>query len=221
MNKDYILVKKFLSDDVTNLLFEYTKLKKRVTDKYLEIDSIEYNKHKDGFYNDNLVPKTFSCYSDIIFETLLEQIKPKLEEITNLKLTPTYSYWRLYKNDDDLKIHKDKIACEISTTICLGYDSNKNWPIYFSKNFDKSDAVEMITEPGDLVIYKGCKLWHWRDKFEGNLHSQAFLHFNDVNNDYAQYSEYDCRPFLGLPENFRNDYKLEKAKELTQKIKND
>jgi len=218
---NYLLLKNFLNKDMVNFLHEYIKLKKQVTDYYLKIDSPDYDEHKDGFYNDDLVPDTFSCYSDIVFESLMLHIKPKLENMTKLKLTPTYSYWRLYKNNDELKIHKDKIACEISTTLCLGYDSEKEWPIYFSKNIDKSNSIKLNTEPGDLVLYKGCELWHWRDKFEGNHHAQAFLHFNDVNNEYAQYSEYDCKPLLGLPSEYRNDYKLSKCVEINSKIHND
>lgn len=220
-DNNYILLKNFLNKDVTSLLYEHIKLKKQVADFYIKLDNAEYNEHKDGYYNDDLVPNTFSCYSDIIFESLMLQIKPRLEKITQLKLTPTYSYWRLYKTNDELKNHRDKIACEISTTVCLGYDGNEKWPIFLSKNEDKSDAIEIITEPGDLIIYKGCVMWHWREQFKGKQHAQAFLHFNDVNNDFAQYSEYDCKPLLGLPAEFRDDYKLNKCVEMNNKIKND
>lgn len=217
-NNNYILLKNFLHKDVTNLLYEHIKLKKQVADFYIKLDSSDYDEHKDGYYNDDLVPNTFSCYSDIIFESLMLQIKPRLEEITKLKLTPTYSYWRLYKTNDDLKNHRDKIACEISTTVCLGYEGDEKWPIYFSKNRDKSNAVELITEPGDLVIYKGCKMWHWREQFKGIQHAQAFLHFNNVNNDFAQYSKYDCKPLLGLSSEYRDDYKLSKCIEISNQV---
>jgi len=216
----YILIKNFLSKDMTSFLYEYIKLKQQVTDYYFNIDSPDYNEHKDGYYNDELVADTFSCYSDLAFESLMLHIKPKLEEISNLKLTPTYSYFRFYKTNDELKIHRDKIACEISTTICLGIEGDKKWPIYFSKNVDKSDSIKIITEPGDLVLYRGCDFWHWRDKFEGIKNAQAFLHFNDVNNQYAEFAEYDCRPHLGLPSEYKDDYKLSKCIELNDKLKN-
>ena len=46
-----------------------------------------------------------------------------MQKETGLDLCPTYSYARLYKKDgDELKRHKDRPSCEISTTINLGGD---------------------------------------------------------------------------------------------------
>ena len=59
-----------------------------------------------------------------------------MREITGLNLKPTYSYWRLYKTGDVLKRHKDRPSCEVSTTLCLGYNNTnlkgrkKDWEKY-------------------------------------------------------------------------------------------
>ena len=45
-----------------------------------------------------------------------------METMTSLELVPTYSYHRLYTTGTELKRHKDRPSCEISTTLCLGYD---------------------------------------------------------------------------------------------------
>ena len=50
-----------------------------------------------------------------------------MEEVTGLKLYPAYTYARIYKKGDELKRHKDRFSCEISTTMNLGGD---DWPIY-------------------------------------------------------------------------------------------
>ena len=60
-------------------------------------------------------------------ETLLLACQPKMEKLTGIKLNPTYSYARIYKMGDELKRHKDRFSCEISTTMNLGGDE---WPIY-------------------------------------------------------------------------------------------
>jgi hypothetical protein len=39
-----------------------------------------------------------------------------------VKLYPAYTYTRLYKKGDELKRHKDRFSCEISTTMNLGGD---------------------------------------------------------------------------------------------------
>ena len=52
---------------------------------------------------------------------------------------------------------------------------------------------------GDLLIYEGCKLEHWREAFDGENCSQAFLHYNDLSSNKAEENKYDKRPFIGLP----------------------
>ena len=60
-------------------------------------------------------------------ETLLLKCQPGMEKATGLKLYPAYTYARIYKKGDELKRHKDRFSCEISTTMNLGGD---DWPIY-------------------------------------------------------------------------------------------
>jgi hypothetical protein len=48
-----------------------------------------------------------------------------------------------------------------------------------------------------MLIYKGIEVPHWREKFLGNNHAQAFLHYNrkeKLDNNYL-----DKRKNLGLP----------------------
>ena len=67
-------------------------------------------------------------------ETLLLKCQPGMEKATGLKLYPAYTYARIYKKGDELKRHKDRFSCEISTTMNLGGD---DWPIYLRAKFVK------------------------------------------------------------------------------------
>ena len=54
-------------------------------------------------------------------------------------------------------------------------------------------------DPGDLVIYRGCEIEHWREVFEApkdSFHVQFFCHYVDANGPYAEW-ENDKRPFIG------------------------
>ena len=85
---------------------------------------------------------------------------PKVEETTGLALSPTYSYYRVYKAGEELKEHCDRPACEVSLSLCLGYD-------YLGKNFRWRFAIgdkKIALEPGDAVIYRGMELPHSRPK---------------------------------------------------------
>lgn len=110
---------------------------------------------------------------EILFETLLEVMWPKLEETIGFELLPTYAYSRLYGNGDVLEKHKDRPACEISATIQLGRSHHYAWPIYMGgKRYDMAE--------GDAVVYRGCDIEHWRDVCngpEGYYSGQVFIHF--------------------------------------------
>ena len=61
--------------------------------------------------------------------------------------------------------------------------------------------AEIITSiiRGDMVIYKGCELEHWREPFEGNNHAQVFLHYNNIDGPFGTQNKFDKRPLLGIP----------------------
>ena len=70
------------------------------------------------------------------------------------------------------------------------------------KNIMKPDApkgIRVDLEPGDMLVYSGCELEHWREEFTGNICAQVFLHYNHVNGQFADSNLYDKRPLLGLP----------------------
>ena len=56
-----------------------------------------------GNFNDKQVRGVFSSFGDIAMETLLMKVKPKMEEILNIELLPSYSYTRLYEKGAELK----------------------------------------------------------------------------------------------------------------------
>ncbi len=67
----------------------------------------------------------------------------------------------------------------------------------------KVNKISINLNAGDLIIYRGNKLSHWREPFLGKNHAQVFLHYN-IDNIENKINKYDGRPFLGLPEKFRN-----------------
>jgi hypothetical protein len=134
-------------------------------------------------------------------ETLLQEVKPVMEKHTGLKLSETYSYARMYKNGDVLARHKDRYSCEISTTLNLGGDP---WPIYLDPTGKQGQAgIKINLKPGDMLIYSGCDLEHWREEFTGKNCGQVFLHYNRANSKAAKENYLDKRPLLGAPAWFK------------------
>tara|TARA_B100000768_G_scaffold176566_1_gene189484 strand:- start:2008 stop:2628 length:621 start_codon:yes stop_codon:yes gene_type:complete len=199
--KNYKIINNAISKELAGFIYDYFLIKRRVARKLFDDGYISPDTPDFGVWSDKQIPNTYSHYADIVMETLLEKIKPVMEENTGLKVLPTYTYARIYKKGDILKRHKDRPSCEISTTINLGGDS---WPIYLEPSGEKGkEGVKVNLNPGDMLIYRGCELEHWREAFEGDNCGQVFLHYNEANSPEGQKNIYDGRPFIGLPQQYK------------------
>ena len=215
-NKNHFLViKEAIDPKIAEFVYNYFLVKRQVADTLFKTKYINPYCDEWGTWKDDQVPGTYSHYGDVAMETLLLQVQPKMEKLTGLKLNPTYSYARIYKMGDVLHRHKDRFSCEISTTMNLGGDE---WPIYLEnkKNVGKADDIdpktgenykvstdnkgtEIILKPGDMLVYKGMILEHWRETFIGQDCAQVFLHYNNVKSEGSEENLFDARPHLGLP----------------------
>ena len=70
-------------------------------------------------------------------------------------------------------------------------------------NIASRAGIEINLEPGDMLIYSGCDLEHWREEFKGKNCAQVFLHYNKSSSKTAKENYLDKRPLLGLPPVFK------------------
>ena len=211
----FLVIKEAIDPKVANFVYNYFLMKRQVARTMFDTRYISPFTTEWGVWNDEQVPNTYSNYADTAMETLLLAVQPKMEKLTGIKLNPTYSYARIYKKGDVLERHKDRFSCEISTTMNLGGD---DWPIYLEnkknvgipddkKYFAKTNnkGTKVVLKPGDMLVYKGMILEHWREVFLGEDCAQVFLHYNDVNSKVGNSEQniFDGRPHLGLPSYFK------------------
>ena len=182
------VVKNAISYELADFVFKYFLLKRDAV-KFLYDNNIIYDSGLLGTWQDPQILNTYSHYGDPVMETLLVKVLPRMQEETGLNLIPTYSCAILYKHGDELKKHVDRPSCEISTTIYLGGDP---WAIFI-------DGTKVLLDVGDMLVYSGCELEHWREPFDGNICGQVFLHYNHVNGPFAEKNKFDGRAMLGLP----------------------
>ena len=208
--KKYQVIRQALPKELANFIFNYMMLQRDAVDFMVKNNKLNPYNPFIGTREDKQVPGAYSKYADWVMETLLMYMIPIMKAKTGLELIPTYTYTRLYENGDILKRHKDRPSCEISTTLHLGGDE---WPIFLDpsgQNF-VIDEFKQIHKPGapkgvrvdlkvgDMLIYSGCELEHWREPFAGNVCSQVFLHYNHANGPFAKTNLLDGRPLLGVP----------------------
>jgi len=216
--KKYTVIRQAISKELAAFVANYFLMQKQVYDTcrqaryFSPFENIigEYERsEKEG----GQIPNTYAQYANVAMETLLLKCQPEMEKVTGLKLYPAYTYARIYKKGDELKRHKDRFSCEISTTMNLGGD---DWPIYLSPNENvgrpngkdittesKAKGIKVDLKPGDMLVYRGCELEHWREKFKGKECVQVFLHYNNRKTPGSKNNIFDRRPHLGLPNWFQ------------------
>ena len=198
---NYQVIKSAISKELADFCYQYFLNKRAVARKLFDEKYISPFTEYFGVWNDTQVLETYSHYADIVMETLLQKVKPIMEKESGVKLIETYSYARIYKKGDELKRHKDRYSCEISTTMNLGGD---DWSIFLEPSGKEGkDGIEVKLKAGDMLMYRGCELEHWRKPFTGKDCGQVFLHYNDASNENAEQNKFDGRPMIGLPSYFK------------------
>jgi hypothetical protein len=206
----YQVIRGAISKELADIAFTYLRISAEADHWLLTNQATHEGNMLIGNFKDRQVPNSYAKYADRLMETLLVKTIPIMKAKTGLNLIPTYSYTRLYKTGNILNRHKDRPSCEISTTLNLGGDP---WPIFIDPtgsdnvikeyegiikpNAPKGNKVDL--KPGDMLIYSGCELEHWREPFKGKLCGQVFLHYNHANGPFAKSNLYDKRPLLGIP----------------------
>ena len=196
----YLLIREAFAPELMNFCNHVLKIRrsaKHILDKYDDFNHFSnipsFNmKNWLGTWDDHQCTSSFSLYGDPTIETLLLMAHPLLEDKTKLKLLPCYAYSRIYEKGAELKKHTDRESCEISCTLNVGGDM---WPIYLKS---KNKKIKIDLKVGDLLIYRGVDLTHWRDKFKKNECTQVFLHYVEKEGKYSSYFR-DERPSFGMP----------------------
>ncbi|HSX19573.1 MAG TPA: hypothetical protein VLG38_00425 [Gammaproteobacteria bacterium] len=134
-------------------------------------------------------------YGDPMMETLLDQFTPMIEAATGLSLWPTLSFYYHYTHGNILAPHKDRSSCEVVAGLCIGADPEyrKNmgsWPLLIK------DTAPLTLDYGDLVIFRGHTMQHWREKFTGAWFISAIFGYVDQNGPFS-FQKYDQRSALG------------------------
>ncbi len=133
---------------------------------------------------DPQVPGTPCAYGDFMMDDLLAGLLPQIEIASGLALFPTYSYFRAYKEGDVLKRHTDRPSCEVSVTLCLGFEGGESWPLWVE---GPGGVSRVSLGAGDALLYRGIECPHWRETYKGQLQIQVFLHYVNQKGPHAEW----------------------------------
>jgi len=173
----YLVIRKAIPSEVLDFVVE-------------ELNIIyEVSKNSNESRQDPQVVGAVSLYGTSTTETLMLKLLPTIEEATGLELYPTYSYMRYYSLGQEMAKHLDRPSCEYSITANL-WNEKEPWPIWFTH--PKGYPAQVDLHPGDIIIYKGCEIEHWREVNTVGKSIQTFLHYVNKNGPNAEWA-YDKR----------------------------
>lgn len=154
--------------------------------------------HSQRLKADGQVGHGYSGFGVDASETLMQMLVPLVEQQTGHKVFPTYSFGRIYLRGASLARHTDRPSCEVSMSVTIARSGDTPWPLNLVSLTGRAVAADL--NPGDLLLYKGIDVTHWRDAYAGDMQLQLFLHYVRRDGPYAKY-KYDMRPALGCPPN--------------------
>lgn len=176
----YVALRSLIDEDLAAMLYGHIQ-------RRAEADNIPQSKSQG-------LDVSLEDFADSLMEYVLKGVQPRVEELCGLKLYPTYSFFRLYRQGSTLRHHRDRPSCEISVSVNLGPKLESPWPLWITGP-QGTKAVEL--DPGDALLYRGVECEHWRNRFEGEELAQVFLHYVDQDGPYRDH-KFDQRPALGM-----------------------
>lgn len=145
--------------------------------------------------------------------TLLWGLTPIAEQATGKALLPSYSYFRIYREGDILRVHSDRLSCEHSMSLTLDYSDGVPWDLELERvdsepssrteeDFGGSPHAALAMRPGDAVLYRGVHRRHGRTVPNPNGWSaHLFLHWVERGGPYADFA-FDKNAETAKPVNF-------------------
>ena len=164
--EEWIIVQGFLQRELCEVLEQYMDL--AISNKLTHYGSV--NGVPQGMCHD--------LYGDGFCEAIGIAKIPEIEKYTGGDMSLTYGILRQYQNKAALTWHRDRWHCEYSVSVQV---SKNTWPMHFAKNGTiggqwKKDA-SVILQQGDALLYKGCEVYHSRDKLRHHRSRHLFLHY--------------------------------------------
>lgn len=173
----YHIIKSAVSKDLLDIYYLYSRYYLRIG-CYFEFDSKS---------------ASMGRYADGVGEALLSHLEDRISDELGQQVLPSYSFLRFYTPESRLIKHVDRPACEITGTMTIGPKDITPWPIHLQLE-DRVVSAEL--EPGDLLLFRGPTIPHWRDPLPDGHCLQVFLHYVFKDGDYEEY-KFDQREKIG------------------------
>ena len=138
----YQVIKKAISYELANFIFNYFMLKREAI-SWMYDNNIIYDTGMFGTWSDKQVPNTYSHYADMVMETLMMKVLPRMQQETNLKLGKHYFTMDInrYKGTKREKYFYNQIIREQMGPKGLDYDTETK----IIEEYIKQGRIKVLT----------------------------------------------------------------------------
>lgn len=138
-----------------------------------------YMRHIDAnLVFDNQVIGRRSMHNAALFAAVHAQIATLVQSVADEAIKPSYCYLSVYPQGSELVKHTDRAQCKWNASIAFARTADL-WPIYVEV---PSGVKEIRAELGEVVVYRGTDIPHWREPLPAGTATVCFFHF--VNQPY-------------------------------------
>lgn len=127
---------------------------------------------------DDQVPTRRSQHNAGLFSAVHSQLADLVQKVANTPLKPSYCYMSVYPKGSILAKHTDRAQCVWNASITFSR-TDKIWPIYVE---GKKGEAALYADIGEVVVYRGTEIPHWRKALPEGTATVCFFHF--VDQDY-------------------------------------
>jgi hypothetical protein len=133
-------------------------------------------------YGDKIVPKRFVLHDDWVAAFFHHQLASFISRLAGVAMKPSYSYMVSYMPGATLPRHVDRRQCEITVALLVDYVPEASgpcpWPLFLEPADRATPPVAIHLTPGEVLIYRGRQLFHFRHALpEGHRSTSLLLHY--------------------------------------------
>lgn len=122
---------------------------------------------------DTQVARRVNMHNAALFRVIHRQLTALVAQVVTEAIKPSYCYLSKYEPGAVLEKHVDRPQCRWNASVQFAR-TDKIWPIYVERN---GESIEILADLGEVVIYQGSELPHWRDALPMGTATICFFHF--------------------------------------------
>jgi len=133
---------------------------------------------REGFVDegDGDVRRRFVRHNEPVFRFFHHNLAATVSSLAAEAYRPSFCYLSSYRRGAVLAPHTDRAQCELTISCLIDQPAGLRWPLRMERG---GEGEELILEPGDMVVYRGCELIHSRPALDAEFSTSLLFHYVD------------------------------------------